>query len=69
MRRYIYIHGAPPQARMGAPGSRGCIRMRNADLLALFALAPVYTPVEIVEGAVSAEGMTEARQARSQSAG
>lgn len=69
MRRYIYIHGAPPQARMGAPGSRGCIRMRNADLLALFALAPVYTPVEIVEGTVSAEGVTEARQVRSQSAG
>lgn len=54
---------------MGAPGSRGCIRMRNADLLALFALAPVYTPVEIVEGTVSAEGVTEARQVRSQSAG
>ena len=52
MRRYIYIHGAPPQARMGTPGSHGCIRMRNADLLELFALTPIYTPVEIVEGEI-----------------
>ena len=52
MRRYIYIHGAPPQARMGTPGSHGCIRMRNADLLELFALTPIYTPVEIIEGEI-----------------
>lgn len=52
MRRYIYIHGAPSQARMGTPGSHGCIRMRNADLLELFALTPIYTPVDIVEGEI-----------------
>lgn len=52
MRRYIYIHGAPPQARMGTPGSHGCIRMHNADLLELFTLTPIYTPVEIVEGKI-----------------
>lgn len=55
MRRYIYIHGVPPQVRMGVPGSRGCIRMRNADLLDLFALTPVYTPVEISEGGLHPE--------------
>src|SRR3990167_11157537 len=36
MRRYIYIHGSPEDATMGAPGSRGCIRMRNADIIGLF---------------------------------
>ena len=47
MRRYIYIHGAPESADMGKPGSIGCIRMRNADIVELFDLVPPYTPVEI----------------------
>ena len=33
MRRYIYLHGTPDSTPLGQPGSRGCIRMRNADLL------------------------------------
>ncbi|HJW27004.1 MAG TPA: L,D-transpeptidase [Rhodocyclaceae bacterium] len=49
MRRYIYIHGSPDLAEMGNPGSHGCIRMRNADIVELFDLVPVYTPVEITE--------------------
>lgn len=49
MRRYIYIHGSPDEATMGEPGSHGCIRMRNADMIELFDLVPVYTPVEISE--------------------
>ena len=36
MRRYIYIHGTPDSVEMGKPGSIGCIRMRNSDLLELF---------------------------------
>lgn len=47
MRRYIYIHGAPDEAPMGVPGSIGCIRMRNAEIVELFDLVPVGTPVEI----------------------
>jgi len=47
MRRYIYIHGAPEIAEMGTPGSIGCIRMRNADLVDLFDLVPPYTEVVI----------------------
>jgi L,D-transpeptidase YbiS len=47
MRRMIYIHGAPDSAEMGKPGSHGCIRMRNADVAALFELVPAYTEVEI----------------------
>jgi len=49
MRRYIYIHGSPDSAQMGQPGSIGCIRMRNADIVELFDLVPPYTPVEIKE--------------------
>ena len=49
MRRYIYIHGSPDTAEMGKPGSIGCVRMRNRDLLELFALTPPYTPVDILE--------------------
>lgn len=47
MRRYIYIHGAAESAAMGQAASHGCVRMRNADILELFDLVPVYTPVEI----------------------
>jgi len=50
MRRYIYIHGSPDPVPMGSPGSIGCVRMRNADIVALFDLVPAGTPVEIVEG-------------------
>jgi len=47
LRRYIYIHGCPETALMGVPGSHGCIRMRDPDLLRLFDLAPAGTRVEI----------------------
>ncbi|EXI82197.1 MAG: L,D-transpeptidase catalytic domain protein [Candidatus Accumulibacter appositus] len=49
MRRYIYIHGSPDTTPMGRPGSHGCIRMRNADIVELFERVPPYTPVEISE--------------------
>ena len=49
MRRYIYIHGTHDLAEMGAPGSHGCIRMSNGDVIDLFDRVPVYTPVDIVE--------------------
>lgn len=48
MRRYIYIHGSPDSVPMGAPGSIGCVRMRNSDIVELFDLVPPYTPVDIV---------------------
>lgn len=47
MRRYIYIHGSPDTAQMGKPGSIGCVRMRNRDIIELFDLVPPYTPVDI----------------------
>ena len=36
MRRYIYIHGCPDEDLMGTPSSRGCVKMRNKDLIELF---------------------------------
>lgn len=47
MRRYIYIHGSPDSIDMGRPGSIGCIRMLNTDLLELFDLTDVGTEVNI----------------------
>jgi lipoprotein-anchoring transpeptidase ErfK/SrfK len=47
MRRYIYIHGSPDSAEMGKPGSIGCIRMRNRDIVELYERVAPYTPVEL----------------------
>jgi hypothetical protein len=47
MQRYIYIHGTPDTEPMGVPLSHGCIRMRNADVMALFDAVPVGTTVTI----------------------
>jgi len=49
MRRYIYIHGSPDTVKMGKPGSIGCIRMRNQDLLEIFDKVTVGTTVDIRE--------------------
>ena len=50
MRRYVYIHGCPDEDPMGIPSSHGCIKMRNSEVIELFDLVPVYTPVNIIEG-------------------
>lgn len=47
--RYIYIHGAPDEEPMGEPRSRGCIRMCNADVVALFDAVELGTRVQIDE--------------------
>lgn len=49
MRRYVYIHGTPDSVALGAPGSHGCIRMRNTDMVELFDRVSVGTPVTISE--------------------
>lgn len=35
-RRYIYIHGMPDDVDINTCGSRGCIRLRNQDIIDLF---------------------------------
>lgn len=49
MRRYIYIHGTPDDVPMGRPGSKGCIRMRNENIIELFELVTVGTQINIKE--------------------
>lgn len=49
MRRYIYVHGFPDELPVGVPGSHGCIRMRNQDVIDLFDRVCVGTPVLILE--------------------
>ncbi|MDR2239944.1 MAG: L,D-transpeptidase [Zoogloeaceae bacterium] len=49
MRRFIYIHGTPDDVELGQPGSIGCVRMNNRDIIELFDLVAPGTAVEIVE--------------------
>ena len=44
--RYIYIHGSPEETQMGMPGSKGCIRMHNYDVIELF--ESIHTGEDVV---------------------
>ena len=46
--RYIYIHGTNAEARLGTPCSHGCVRLANADVMALFELVREGDPVVII---------------------
>ncbi|MDO9103913.1 MAG: L,D-transpeptidase [Methylovulum sp.] len=48
-KRYIYIHGCPDRLMTGEPGSHGCIRMHNADIVDLFDRVAVGVSVYIHE--------------------
>lgn len=58
MRRLIYIHGCPDDVDMTVPGSHGCIRMRNDDVIDLFDRVEAGTRV-VIEA--RAEGMERER--------
>lgn len=45
--RYIYIHGTNHEAEIGTPASHGCVRMRNADIAALYDLVSPGVEVSI----------------------
>jgi predicted GNAT family N-acyltransferase len=68
MRRYVYLHGSPDSVDMGTPGSIGCVRMRNADIIELFNRVPVYCRIDIVDFCVDvgdwAQQQTHARSLR-----
>lgn len=61
MRRYVYIHGSPDTVIMGAPGSIGCVRMRNDDIVELFDLVPAFSTVDIDDFRVTTGGWDELR--------
>jgi hypothetical protein len=46
--RYIYIHGTNAETRLGTPCSHGCVRLGNADVMALFDLVREGDPVVII---------------------
>lgn len=46
--RYIYIHGSPDETPMGIAGSKGCIRMHNADIIELFDRVQMFEEVAII---------------------
>ncbi len=46
--RYIYIHGSPDETPMGVTGSKGCIRMHNADIIELFDRVQTLEEVAII---------------------
>ncbi len=48
--RYIYLHGTPDTTPLGVTGSRGCVRMRNADILELFDCVEVGDEVVLYAG-------------------
>jgi L,D-transpeptidase YbiS len=48
LRRYIYLHGTPDSTPLGAPGSHGCVRMANADLVELFDWVSVGMVVQLL---------------------
>ncbi len=45
LERYIYIHGTPDTTPLGIPGSRGCIRMNNRDIIDLAVWVQVGTRI------------------------
>jgi hypothetical protein len=47
--RGIYIHGTPDEISLGHPSSHGCIRMSDADVIALFDHVSVGAPVVILD--------------------
>lgn len=47
MERYIYIHGTNHEELLGQPASCGCIRMKNEDVVDLYARIPEGTAVTI----------------------
>ena len=47
--RYIYIHGSPDETQIGMPGSKGCIRMHNSDVIELFESIQSGEDVIIIE--------------------
>ena len=59
MRRYIYLHGSPDRVAMGQPGSIGCIRMRNREIIELYDLVSPYVPVDIGDYRIKTGGWSE----------
>jgi hypothetical protein len=47
--RYIYIHGIANEKKIGVPWTRGCIGMRNRDIIGLFSKIAAHSLVLVSE--------------------
>ncbi|NBV84788.1 MAG: L,D-transpeptidase [Verrucomicrobia bacterium] len=65
-KRMIYIHGTPEEARLGAPASFGCIRMRSEDVVALYDRLGNGAEVEISTVKLPRETLPEKEIVRSE---
>lgn len=45
---YIGFHGTPNEDSVGRPASHGCVRMYNRDVIKLFQMVKIGTPVDVV---------------------
>jgi L,D-transpeptidase YbiS len=48
LERFVYIHGTNQEDLIGVPASHGCVRLRNADMIALHDMVAAGTPVTIL---------------------
>ena len=53
--RYIYIHGTPEERNIGKPASFGCVRMRSADIIALYEEVGTGARVTIADQPLAAD--------------
>jgi hypothetical protein len=49
----LYIHGTPEAIALGAPASRGCVRMRNSDVIELTQLIHQYATPSVSQDLLS----------------
>lgn len=56
--RFIYIHGTHEEGLIGTPQSKGCIRMRNEDVIELFDMVREGMYVNIIEPDTISSGDT-----------
>lgn len=47
--RFVYIHGTNREDKIGQPHGKGCVRLKNADMIQLFDWVELGTPVFIQE--------------------
>ncbi|HEY5894126.1 MAG TPA: L,D-transpeptidase [Chthoniobacterales bacterium] len=64
-KRFIYIHGTPEERNIGKPASFGCIRMKSADVIAVYEMLPVGSRITVVREKVK-KALTMVAMARLQ---
>ena len=57
LERFIYLHGTNQERQLGSPVSHGCVRLANADILALFDQVAEGDPVLIAEEGAGGLGL------------